>query len=267
MGTLANYLNSRPKADSIGVSDKFPILKNGVINYILMSDLAISPQSVTVNNVSHVNGNITLTPQIIGSLPITGGQVGVGADNITIDKDGLVLSGTSTVFCDLLPTAVYTPTGASAPNITVYPGSTTLKCQEFTNAGGAEEFNPSFQFPHEWKEGTEIVPHLHLAIPDDGTGGTITMNMTYQWVNHDDIGAIAETTVSGSIIRLANAGVNHNAILSFPPITDATKKISSIFTARITRNTGDTFQGSVWLKSADIHVECNTLGSNTLYTK
>lgn len=176
------------------------------------------------------------------------------------------LAATGSVYNDLLPTAVYPTTGAAAPNITVYPGSTTLKCQEFTN-GTAEEFSPTYQFPHQWKEGSAIVPHLHLAIPDDGTGGTITMNMTYQWVNHDDAGNLTETTITGSIVRTPNAGVNNNAILAFPPITDATKRISSLFTARITRDLNDTFVQSVWMKSADIHIEYNSIGSDTPYTK
>jgi hypothetical protein len=32
-------------------------------------------------------------------------------------------------------------------------------------------------------------------------------------------------------------------------------------------NVADTFGSSVWLKSADIHVECDTIGSREILTK
>lgn len=193
---------------------------------------------------------------------------GSGVDYSQFDVDGtLRMYGAATVWQDLLPTAVYTPTGAASPNITVYAGATTLQCQEFTNTGGAEEFNPSYQMPHQWVEGSIIKPHLHLAVPDDGNGGTITMRMTYQWVNVNGTGIVNETTISGSIVRLANAGVGHNMILSFGDIDGTGKLISSILTARIYRDTNDSFQSSVWLKSADIHVECNSIGSGTALVK
>lgn len=200
--------------------------------------------------------------QLDYSEKITNRKWGTGVDYSQFDADGtLRMFGAATVWQDLLPTAVYTPTGASSPNITVYAGSTTLLCQEFTNNGGAEEYNPSYQMPHQWVEGSIIRPHCHLAVPNDGNGGTITMHMTYQWVNVNETGIVNETTISGSIVRLANAGVGHNMILSFGDIDGTGKLISSIITARVTRDTNDSFQSSVWLKSADIHVECNSIGS------
>lgn len=105
---------------------------------------------------------------------------------------------------------------------------------------------------------------------DDGTGGVIKFYMDYVWGNVDSTGTIAETTVSGTITRIANAGIANNAILSFGTISGIGKTISSVFMARIYRNpadVADTFGVSTWLKSADIHYECDTIGSRQIINK
>jgi hypothetical protein len=185
-------------------------------------------------------------------LSLYGGSVGDGTNQLVIEADGTIrFQGTATVWKDLLPTAVYPPTGTASPNITVYPGATTLKCQEFP-AGGAD---------------STIYPHMHMAIPDDGTGGTINFQMIYQWVNHDQVGAVTEVTLnSTTITRTANQGVGHNVVISFPSISGIGKQISSIISCRVIRAAG-TFGPSVWLKSADLHVECDAVGSREAFVK
>jgi hypothetical protein len=79
------------------------------------------------------------------------------------------------------------------------------------------------QMNHDYKEGSDIVPHIHLYIPDDGTGGVIKFYMNYTWVNIDSTGSVAETTVSGTITRTANQGIGNNAILSFGTISGTGK--------------------------------------------
>lgn len=200
-------------------------------------------------------------------LSLYGGSVGDGTNQLVIESDGTIrFEGTATVWRDLLPTAVYPPTGAASPNITVYPGTTTLKCQEFP-LGGAEEFNPTYQIPHEWKLESTIHPHLHIAVPDDGTGGTINFQIVYQWVNKDQGGVVAETTLaSTTVTRTANQGVGHNVVVDFPAIVGTGKILSSLISMRVVRTTG-TFTPSVWLKSADIHVELDTVGSRQEFVK
>jgi hypothetical protein len=127
-----------------------------------------------------------------------------------------------------------------------------------------------FQIPHWYKEGSVIVPHVHIYIPDDGTGGVIKFYCEYAWTNIDQTGEVSTTTVSGTITRTASQGINNNAILSFGNITGTGKTISSVFMCRIYRNpadAADTFTSSVWLKSADIHAEKDTEGSRTITAK
>jgi hypothetical protein len=100
-------------------------------------------------------------------------------------------------------------------------------------------------------------------VPDDGTGGVIQFQMIYTWQNINN-GTMTETTVLGQITRTANQGIDGNLILSFGNIDGTGKTKSSLFSARIMRIQAgvDTFGGTCWLRSADIHIEKNKLGSN-----
>jgi len=193
---------------------------------------------------------------------------GTTTDYSQIDADGLHLFGTATVWDDLLPTIANANTGGAAPNMTLMGGSGTIRAQEFANISASEEFQPCWQLPHSWLEGSSIEPHLHLYVPDDGTGGVIQFQMIYTWQNRES-GTMTETTILGQITRAANAGINGNAGLSFGLITGTGKTLSSLFSARVMRIQGgaDTFSGTCWLRSADIHIELDTIGSNTRTAK
>lgn len=191
-------------------------------------------------------------------------------NGIKVNKGGeLTLLGTATVFDDVYPSSVTIGSGGSAPSFTAYNGN--LRAYEFLGSGATtKELNMGFQIPHSYKEGSDIIPHIHIYIPDDGTGGVIKYYCEYTWTNIDQTGTVATTTISGTITRAANAGINNNAILSFGTVTGTGKTISSVFMCRIYRNpadVGDTFGASTWLKSADIHFECDTLGSKTATAK
>ena len=197
-------------------------------------------------------------------------QFGTDTDNTTIETDGTVkFNGAATVFDDVAPTSVTVGTGVNAPSFTAYNGN--LRAYEFVGSGtNIKELNLGFQLPHSYKEGSTITPHIHLFIPDDGTGGVIKFLCEYTWTNVDQTGAVATTTVNGTITRTANAGINNNAILSFGDIVGTGKTISSIFMCRIYRDPADatdTFGLSTWMKSADIHFEKDTIGSRTATAK
>lgn len=197
-------------------------------------------------------------------------RIGDGTNYTEFETDGTIkFVGTATVFDDLLPTIANANTGGAAPNMTLMGGSGTIRAQEFANLSSAEEYQACWQLPHGWKEGSDIVPHIHLYIPDDGTGGDIVFSMVYTWQNIDN-GTMTETTVtSTAITRAANAGINGNAIASFGTIAGTGKTISSLFSARIMRVQAgaDTFSASTWLRSSDLHIEKDTIGSRAISTK
>lgn len=196
----------------------------------------------------------------------------VPAGNYTaFNSDGTMTNhGDATTFDDLLPNAVLTAsTGPNAPSLTAFNGN--LKAYEFLGTGATlKEIQVAWQTSHKITPDSSVLPHLHLHIPDNASGGTIKFYLEYEFASIGQTGAISTTTISGTVTRAANAGIANNAILAFPEVAGIGKSISSMFTCRIYRDpadAADTFAASVWLKGADLHINQNTLGSNTEYIK
>lgn len=189
--------------------------------------------------------------------------LGGSTNGVKISKGGnLLLIGTATAYNDLPPNGVSIGTGASAPSFSAYNGN--LRAYEFVGAATTKEMHMQWQFPHSWKAGSDIEPHVHLYVPNDGTGGVIKFGMEYTWVNIDGTEG-ATTTVTGTLTIAAGAG-NLHKVLSFGAIVGTGKTESSVLSARLYRNptdAADTFGSSVWLKSADIHHEVEKFGAFT----
>lgn len=192
-----------------------------------------------------------------------------GGNYITFESDGtLVMNGNATVWDDVYPSSVSIGVGGTAPAFTAYSGN--MKAYEFTGGVTNKEMHIGYQLFHSYKQGSNITPHLHLYVPNNGSGGTVTFDMEYHWDNIGDTGALVTSTLSGTITLAANSTIYHNQIFAYTgtPITGTNKNISSIFMTKITRRQDtDTFAGSVWLLSADIHIEKDTIGSRTATAK
>jgi hypothetical protein len=188
-----------------------------------------------------------------------------GQDNyLEIEDDGtLELIGSATVWDDVYPSSVNVGAGSSIPSFSVYAGS--QRSYEFLGTGATtKDLQIGYQLYHGYKEQSTIIPHIHLYIPDNASGGVIKFGTTWRWNNVWDTGAISETTTYGTVTRGAAEGISNNHILSFGAIVGTGKKISSVFTTRLFRDSadvGDTFAASVWLISADIHIEKDGFGS------
>jgi hypothetical protein len=202
--------------------------------------------------------------------PNTATQLGGAAAYLNIADDGTpTLVGAATVFDDLLPTTYIQLTGGAAPNITLVGNSSVLRAQEFADSSASEEMNAVWQIIHAAKVGAVFYPHLHLYVPDNVAGGDIVFAMQYRFTPINGTGGADSSTVYGTLTRAANAGINGNAIVAFAGITPANATISSMFHARFTRVQAgaDTFSGTCWLLSADLHIEMDALGSKEEYTK
>lgn len=198
-------------------------------------------------------------------------QIGGAAAYLEILADGTPrLVGAATVWDDLLPTTYVQLSGQSAPNITLVGNSSVLRAQEFPDSSAAEEMNAVWQLIHAAKVGAAFSPHLHIYVPDDVTGGDIVFQMIYRFVPINGTGGADSAPVYGTLTRAANAGINGNAIVEFDMITPpAGATISSMFQAQFKRVQGgaDTFGGTCWLLSADLHLEFDALGSKEEYVK
>lgn len=170
---------------------------------------------------------------------------------------------------DVYPAAVSVATaGANVPAFSAYFGA--MRGYEFVGTALVKELWAAFQIYHSYEQGTNCVPHIHIYIPDDATGGIIRFGCEYHWDNVGDNGAVSTTIVYGTVTRAANAGISKNHILSFGSVAGTGKLISSVLSARIFRDptdTGDTFGASVWLRSADVHIKKNSSGSRTELVK
>jgi hypothetical protein len=172
---------------------------------------------------------------------------------------------------DVYPSAVAVgTTGSNVPSFTAFTGN--LKAYEFVGSAQMKEMNLSFQFPHARKDGTNVNPHLHLYVPANaGAAANVRFGMEYAWSDIGDTGAISTTTVYGDLAIGAGDPIKQNEILSLGEIADPfTEDMSSIFMMRLFRDptaAADTFTSSVWLMSADIHVQRTWIGSKFLFSR
>lgn len=195
-------------------------------------------------------------------------RFGTDTNYTEFEADGTMQAvGAATTWDDVYPSSVTVGVGGTAPSFTAYAGGN-LKAYEFTGGTSNKELQIGYQIYHSYLEGSIIVPHLHLHINNNGSGGTVIFDMIYHWANRDATGAVSETTVQATATLPADSTVRQNYILSFGNITGTGKTISSTFMTQIKRRQDlDTFTGSVWLLSADIHIEKNTIGSREALSK
>lgn len=197
------------------------------------------------------------------------GKLGGLTHYTNFEADGTMQAiGDATCWDDLLPSSVTVGSGVNAPAFTSYNGN--LRAYEFVGAVQTKELNMGFQMSHTREANSSISPHIHLYIPDDVSGGVIKFGLEYTWTSINDVGAISTNTIYGTVTRTANQGINNNAILKFPDIVGTNKGLSSLLMCRLFRNAADsedTFGSSVWLKSSDIHIIKDMLGSRQEYIK
>lgn len=123
----------------------------------------------------------------------------------------------------------------------------------------------NLQLPHSYKEGSDIHCHVHW-LPTSANTGSINLSLDYTWTNYGD-----NQTSTTKITATQNATANlKHQILNFPQINGTRKTISSIFKAKIMResaSTSDTYTGNAALDSFDCHYLKDSLGSISEYGK
>lgn len=192
-----------------------------------------------------------------------------GGNYVKLTEEGLTLVGTATVFDDVLPSSVTVGGGANAPSFTAYNGN--LRAYEFVGSGPtAKDIHMGFQMPHWYKEGSDVFPHIHLYVPNDGSGGVIKFYCEFTWTNVNGTEG-STATYSGTLTIAASAGNLHKILkIDSSTFSGSGKTISSMLSCRFYRDpadVADTFGSSVWLKSADVHAEKDALGSKEEYVK
>lgn len=234
-------------------------------------------------------------------------QVGTEENRLSVESDGtLYLSGSATAWDDVLVTvnsirvggkqgtdpAVYSQYAYDATRGGEYSG---LFAYSFPyEANSWRDAFVTVQFPHTMKLNSRVYPHLHCRLDaNDGSqvGNKLLLEIEYIWTNVFETGKHVSATNNTNIVTFnhtitENCLNGDNWIIELPPdgIVKENSGISSLLEMRVSRivksaawdypviegETGlvnDNFNGTLWLKSFDVHFEVDSFGSREEYVK
>lgn len=196
-----------------------------------------------------------------------------------IDAELLTVGGIEDGWDDLRVAAQSTKVGGSAPTWAKLRdsggGSTGVYTYWFPDSG-EPEVHFAVQIPHNWKNGTDLHPHVHWCT-NVGTLGAdrVCWNLEYTWANiGTGVRQFGNTTniqtynISNDPATTINAYQHY--ISSFDPIQGAGKYISTMLICRLSRvagNVNDTLGESAAFLEFDLHYEVDDLGSVDEYDK
>jgi hypothetical protein len=156
--------------------------------------------------------------------------------------------------------------GVKPPSWTAWLGGQVLGFSDQAIEGNEEEVFFTLQLPHGYKEGTDIMPHVHWVGSDTATGN-VCWKMGYTWANiASAFGASAVVTGLGANSSTANTHI----LTELTDLTGTGKTASSMLNCSLRRNSSnaaDTYTGSAYLLEFDVHYEIDTIGSRTELAK
>lgn len=163
--------------------------------------------------------------------------------------------------------------GAADPSVTTYqPGGAGPTHRVYVFATNDEVFIP-MQIPHNYKQGTNLKPHIHWTPRNRGVAegvATVAWALDYSVANQETGVFAPSSTLS---LEDANIGVDHAHLLTpSKTIPGAGLKVSAIILCRIYRAAGDTWAGAgvanlPCFLEFDIHYLIDSLGSDIEVTK
>ena len=137
-----------------------------------------------------------------------------------------------------------------------------------TNNADDESVHFIAQLPHSYKEGTDILPHVHWS-PD--TTNTGNVRWEFQYIIQDLNETFASTATVDTITDAADGTALQHQVMSFAAIDGTNLKISSLLVGRLTRmsnsDAADTYTGNACFLEFDFHFEVNSLGSGEEFVK
>lgn len=159
--------------------------------------------------------------------------------------------------------------GASAPTLAVYRGG--IYGLEFS-ASATNEIHGSIELPHAYKEGSDLVPHVHFATKDTtAAGGGVVFGLEYTLtLPTNGAAGGAPTTITATKAIPASNVQYQNFNLDLGTISGAGLKISTLIRYRFFRLGGDgadTFPATVFPSSVAIHYQSDSDGSTAQNSK
>ena len=205
---------------------------------------------------------------------ITGGwKFGDSTNNTQFESDGTIkFNGTATVWRDEMNELIGKKLESPASDITIDETSSSLLFDDDSEV--ADYVMMNVQLNHDWKVGSSIYPHLHWR---QGAAAYPNWLIQWRWQIQGQ-----EETVSWQYRKVAthqftwSAGTL-NQISNFGAITaPAGAGISDIVQFRLIRDCSDTstlygdsdpLAGDASAVNFDVHIECDTVGSRSEFSK
>lgn len=182
----------------------------------------------------------------------------------SFESDGtLVFNGAATVYKDINIGSINLGMGASAPDLVAYNG-TSIVMRAFDGNVTTEQLYGSTELQHDYKEGTDIVAHIHWCPTDTGTGNVIWY---MDYVILENSVASAVTPISVTVPASGVAWKETRADID--TISGAGLKIGAQIAFRLYRvPTGsDTYAGDAMVFTIGFHYQIDTIGSRGITDK
>jgi hypothetical protein len=190
------------------------------------------------------------------------------ANDVAIESRTGVVEGGSFVgtarWDDIIISGLALVGGASAPDLTTFVGD--IKLYTFDGGSTLEDAMGAIEIPHDYKEGTDLRPHIHWA-PIDANAGNVHWQMSFTKASRDGVfpaqTTITCTSTAGGVALAHKA--NECTVISGTGV-----KIGDIIAFRLFRdptNVADTYGSDAFLLSLGIHYQIDSTGSVNVFTK
>lgn len=194
-------------------------------------------------------------------------KLGTGSNNTEFEADGTPkFNGDATNWNDINMSLLPLATGANVPSIIAVNSATYMKVRAFNGVGTLNELGAGCELLHDYKEGSDIIPHVHWAPTTNGSGN-VKWQLAYMWVERDGTFA-SETVISVTATTPGVAWKEQRS--SFPAISGAGKHIGARFHFVLFRNpadAADTYAADAAAFDFGIHYERDTIGSRGVTSK
>ena len=188
-----------------------------------------------------------------------------GGDYTEFEADGTIeLNGDATVWKDDNIAVAIIPPGVSAPDLANFD-TTTISVRVFDGGATLEQLSSGTEIQHDYKEGSDIVPHIHWCPTTAGAGDVV-------WFLEILIKTGTTVKYSGTLLTSESAtGTAWEEIrTNFPTLSIPTLTIGDQVIYRLYRDptfSGDTYSDDAGTFTFGFHYEIDTLGSRQITTK
>lgn len=156
--------------------------------------------------------------------------------------------------------AIRVPT-SNYPDWYGYKGGQVLAFGDQAVEGNEEYINFNVQLPHNWKEGTNIEPHVHWVV-ESAVEADVVWQLTHSWAN---IGGTFPSETTINLIDSSGGGSNYHVYSDFSAINGSGKTLSSMLICSLCRHSsdaGDTLTSvDALLLEIDFHYQIDRFGS------